>query len=331
MRGRVRGLGDVNEELCALGRQTALAGIYSLVLAVLVAVAATVGWARRASQPPVLPEVPPAAVPVPVPAAAAGRGPVVVGEIPREPVGFQARADLLAALGAPGRVSVVRAVTGLRGVGKTHLAAAYARARLADRWRLVAWINAEDTGPMLAGLAEVASELGLEAPGGDGAAAARAVRHWLETGGDGCLLVFDNATDPAALAPLLPAAGNAQVIITSNHQGVADLGAGVPVDVFSEPEALAFLGDRTRLADEAGARTVAQELGYLPLALAQAGAVIAAQHLGYGTYLERLRRIPIGELLPRRRRVSTRGAPRPRSCCRWKACERATAGRCAPG
>ena len=34
---------------------------------------------------------------------------------------------------------------------------------------------------------------------------------------------------------------------------------------------------------------VAGELGSLPLALAQAAAVIAAQHLGYGTYLERLR------------------------------------------
>jgi len=231
---------------------------------------------------------------------ASGGGPVVAGDIPQQPPGFQPRADLLAELeGAGPGVAVVRAVTGIRGVGKTQLAAAYARAKLAEGWRLVAWVNASDPGSLLAGLAGVAEAVGLAAGGEDGGDAGRVVRHWLETDGDRCLIVFDDATDADVLRPFVPAGGAARVLITSNRRSVANLGTSVGVEVFSAAEALAFLADRTGLADPAGAAAVAAELGYLPLALAQAAAVIAGQHLGYGTYLERLQALPVEEYLTR--------------------------------
>ena len=225
-------------------------------------------------------------------------GQVVTGDVPQPPPAFQPRADALAALRTAGPgVSVVRAVTGMLGVGKTHVAAAYARSCIEERWRLVAWINAEDLGGILVGLAAVAAGLGLGAGERDAEAAGRGVRHRLEVDGDRCLLVFDNATDPAVLQPFIPAAGDARVIITSNQRTMAYLGAGVSVDVFSKAEAQAFLAERTGSADADGAGAVAVELGHLPLALAQAAAVIADQHLGYGTYLDRLRGMPVDKLL----------------------------------
>ena len=222
----------------------------------------------------------------------------LAGGVPRQPPSFVPRANLLAELDRPG--SVVHAVTGVQGAGTTQLAAEYARARLAEGWRLVAWVHAEDTGTLLAGLAAVADAAGLseggtrQDPGDPGVM----VRRRLETDGDRCLLVFDDVEDPDVLRPFIPAGGAARVLITSHRE--SGFGPNVPVDVFSEEEALLFLAGRTGLADDAAAATVAAELGYLPLALAQAAAVIVRQRLGYQTYLDRLRALPAEEYLEQR-------------------------------
>jgi hypothetical protein len=68
-------------------------------------------------------------------------------------------------------------------------------------------VNAETEGGLLAGLAETAAGLGLAAAGGDAVAAGMAVRHWLEVGGERCLLVFDNAADRGCCAGSCPRPG----------------------------------------------------------------------------------------------------------------------------
>jgi RNA polymerase sigma factor (sigma-70 family) len=225
---------------------------------------------------------------------------VVVGDIPPESPAFRSRADLLAKLDrTEARVLAIYPAAGLLGLGTTQLAAAYARAKFADGWRLVAWVNAAETGSLQAGLAAVAEATGLtdSGSGRDIADAGQAVRHLLETDGDRCLLVFDDVADPEALRPFVPADGTAQVLITSTRQPAADLATAVPVNMFSADEALSFLTGWTGLDDEAGAATLAAVLGHLPLALALAAPVIRGQRHGYARYLDRLQTIPTEVLL----------------------------------
>ncbi len=236
---------------------------------------------------------------------------LVVGDIPVQRPGFQPRPALLAQLNRLSQEPSAVVLTGTWGVGKTQLAAAYARARIASGWRLIAWVNARDSESLQAGLAAVAKATAPSDGGSrSGAAdAGQAVRRWLEADGSRCLLVFDDAEDPGLLRAFVPSVGAARVLITVAREPAAELGASVPVDVFSAEEALALLDGRTGLADQAGALAVAAELGHLPLAVDQAAVVIAGQHLAYTAYLAKLRALPVEDYLARGEDAEDQGYP----------------------
>lgn len=238
---------------------------------------------------------------------------LVVGEIPREPEAFIERAPLenLADAARTGRPALLHAVTGLRGVGKTQLAAAYARRRISDGWPLVAWINAEARDTLITGLAEVAEMLELPAPdnAGDSLKAALLLRDHLNTRTADGLLVFDNATNPDDLRPFLPAAGRTQVVVTSTSESFRSLGTLLRVSRFDRAQSLEFLAARTGQPAAPAADELAEELGDLPLSLAQAAATMSQRpYLGYAGYLALLRSVPVDELLAA---VDGSGYPRP--------------------
>ena len=231
-----------------------------------------------------------------------GAGQVLAGEIPARPVAFlkrQAVAELAGAWDAGARVAVVQAVTGGPGVGKTQAAAAYARDRAAEEWPLVAWVTAETQEQLLTGLTKVASAVGVADADGDSTASARNLRRYLETCPGPALVVFDNATGVDELTAFLPTVGAAQVVITSTDRAFTRVGVPVEIGLFTPEQSVAYLKERTGLADADAAAAVAAELGHLPLALAQAATVISQQSLDYATYQRRLHQAPAAKYLTR--------------------------------
>jgi hypothetical protein len=61
-------------------------------------------------------------------------------------------------------------------VGKTQLAAAYAREQVGVGCPLVAWVSGETTDVLVAGLAEVARAVGVADPDGDSVTSALRLR-----------------------------------------------------------------------------------------------------------------------------------------------------------
>lgn len=231
------------------------------------------------------------------PVAPTTDGQVVTGLIPHEPPNFQTPEQVATLAGVTGEVCVVCAVTGQRGVGKTQVAAAYARRRVRDGW-LVAWVGAETDEQIKAGMSELADQLGLRQPEDTVEATAVRVRNHLQVRRGPALIVFDNLVSLDSIRPYLPAAGRTQIVITSTTRG-ARLGREVPVDVFDEETALRFLREATGLTDDESAAELAREVGYLPLALGQAAARIRSGW-GYAAYLDHFRKLPAEKYLTRR-------------------------------
>ncbi|MGH3981876.1 MAG: FxSxx-COOH system tetratricopeptide repeat protein, partial [Pseudonocardiaceae bacterium] len=206
---------------------------------------------------------------------------------PRNP-GFVGRDSILVSLRErlrSGGRAAVQLLHGMSGVGKTQLAIEYAH-RYAGAYDLVWWVSAEETGLIGEQFASLAVELSLTPPHADKASAVGALRAYLRRQGR-WLLLLDNAESPGHLRAWL-SAGPGHTLITSRNPGWGELAARVEVDVLPRPESVELIHVFRPGAGEAEADRLAEALGDLPLALAQAAGFLAETGMPVDHYLDLL-------------------------------------------
>jgi hypothetical protein len=208
-----------------------------------------------------------------------------VGVIPPRAQPFHSREEfghLRAALGQGGTVVLCSARGHSGAVGKTQLAAEYARSAWeAGDLDVLIWTAAGTRAAVVAGYAQAAAQL-LPTDSDDPEQAARELLAWLEpkaaAGACRWLVVLDGVTAPDELSDLWPPAGATGRAIATTRCSESLLDGGhwrlIPIGPYSPSEALAYLTTalaahgRREPTDELA--RLADELQCMPAALTQA-------------------------------------------------------------
>ena len=226
-----------------------------------------------------------------------------VGIIPRQADWFQHRpaVDALTEAVANGGIAVLcQVLAGTGGVGKTQLAANYAR-HTRHELDLVVWVNATSRESITAAYAQA----GVEILGSDPATpeqAAAAFLAWLEPKASSAdaplgdvvrwLVVLDDLVDTADLRGLWPPSSiRGRTLVTTRRRDTNLTGHGrqrIDVGLFTEGEASAYLaaalGAHKRQEPASEIAALAEDLGYLPLAISQAAAYLIETELDCAAY-----------------------------------------------
>ena len=181
---------------------------------------------------------------------------------------------------------------GMRGCGKTQLAASLAEQCEEANWNLVAWINAVSPDTIQSDLVELAKRLKIDTsdqPAQD-VIVRRCLDHLKSAAPTDRLIVFDNVEDINHLTGLIPSGDGVRVVATTtNKVGWEDQGwNSIKVGVFDRSTSIEYLLTVTNSDDREAADTLAERLGDLPVAVAQAAATARNKDLSLARYLQRL-------------------------------------------
>jgi len=222
--------------------------------------------------------------------------PLADSNVPRHETGLGLAASL-----APGDTAVLipsdeagRSLGGLGGTGKTQLALAVAHALWNQRaLDLVVWVCPSTRDAVVTSYAQAMRDIGQASDTEPAETAAGRFLDWLTETTRPWLIILDDLGDAAVLEGLWPHGPRGRVIVTSRRPDTAVRAyrpRAVAVGPFSPREALAYLS--AKLHDDPdqwiGALDLASDLGYLPIALGQAAALMAGTGLDCRDYRARL-------------------------------------------
>ena len=185
-------------------------------------------------------------------------------------------------------------LTGMRGCGKSQLASDLAQWCEKQKWSLVAWINAVSREAVKNDLVELARLLPIDLsdkPNCD-QIVNRCIDYFNSSNSGDRLIVFDNVKNINDLTGLVPRGDGLRVVATTtNEYGWKNQSWDlIKIGVFSREDSIKCLLRITDSKDREAADAVAQKLGDLPLAIAQAGTTAYEKDWTLKKYLERLER-----------------------------------------
>ena len=184
-------------------------------------------------------------------------------------------------------------LVGMRGCGKTQLAAALAHTCEEAQWSLVAWMNAGSRAQLEGEFIELARKLKIDLS--DDPAQQHAVRRCLDqlrsANASDRLIVFDNVEDIEDLRDRIPRGTGLRVVATTTSREAdweENGWKGISVGVFCREESIKYLLTVTGSQDRDTADAIAERLGDLPLAIAQAAATARNEQWTLASYARRL-------------------------------------------